>query len=301
MRVALPSLLVCVLGFLLGGFSFAACALAREPLGGEASLLGGPLMVPDAEALVGGQLAAAEESRLANPEAVAEREASRTKYEGLDAEQAAKLAGEAFPHIVDDPAGGPPQLPEGQRIVAYPTLSTAQLELPDHKHAVLESLSPIAIGTSPTTRVPINLNLRDAGSAFEPATPLVDVQIPQRLSEGVQLPGIGVSLTPVDGQGLPPAGSEGIVDGAVALFANTQTDTDTVVKPVTLGFEADTLLRSVESPEQLSFRLGLPPGSSLAQTQSGSGAVQVLDEGTVLAVVPPPSAQDAAGTMSPSR
>ena len=160
MRVALRSLLVCVLGVVLVGLSFAPGAIAQESPGGEISLeqslSGAPLVAPAAEPLLGGeQQQLAEEARHDNPEAVAEREASRTAFEGLDPAQAAKLARETFPHLVDDPAGGFSQLPAGQRIVSYPTPNTAQLELPDHKSAVLESLSPIAIETSSSTRVPI--------------------------------------------------------------------------------------------------------------------------------------------------
>ena len=108
----------------------------------------------------------------------------------------------------------------------------------------------------------------------------------------------GVSVTPVDGQGSALGGSEGMVDGAVVLYANTEKDADTVVKPTTFGFDADTLLRSIESPQQLFFRLGLPAGASLVQADGGS-VVQVVDEGAVLATVLPPRAEDAAGTSVP--
>ena len=92
---------------------------------------------------------------------------------------------------------------------------------------------------------------------------------------------------------------EGSLDGASVFFANTQTDTDTVVKPSTFGFSVDTLLRSGKSPEQLSFRVGLPAGASLVQASDGSGAVEVVKEGVALAQMPAPSARDAAGSYVP--
>jgi hypothetical protein len=49
-----------------------------------------------------------------------------------------------------------------------------------------------------------------------------------------------VSLTPLGAQGVSLGGSEGAVDGASVLYANTQTDADTLVKPTTSGFEMDT-------------------------------------------------------------
>ncbi len=240
-----------------------------------------------------------EKAKLANPEAITIREESRTKYEGLSSEQAAKLAGEAFPAVIDEPAGGPPKLPEGQHITAFPAGNVASVDLGEGKHGVVESLEPMAVEGSSGQRVPIDLSLSEAGGAFHPTTPLVSVTIPKQLGEGVQIPAVGVSLTPVNEQGSSLTGAEGVADGATVFYGSTQTDTDTVIKPVTLGFEADTVLRSVESPEQLLFRVGLPVGASLVQPGNGSGPVQVIDEGTVLAVVMSPSARDAAGTTVP--
>jgi len=302
MRVALRSLLVCVLGVVLVGSSFATGASGAESLGGEGSaeapVLSNQLVVGAAEPLLGSeQQQLAEEARRDNPEAVMAREASQTMFEGLGAEQAAKLASEVFSRIVEDPAGGPPQLPAGQQIVAYPTSNTARLELANHKSAVLESLSPIAIETSPSTRVPIDLSLSEATGKFLPARSLVGVDIPKRLAEGISLTDQEVSLTPVDEQGQPLGGSEGSLLGASVLYANTQTDTDTLVKPTTTGFDVDALLRSVQSPEQLRFRVGMPAGADLVS--DGQGGARVVVEGQPIASILSPSAQDAAETPVP--
>jgi sugar lactone lactonase YvrE len=241
----------------------------------------------------------AEEARRNDPVAVAQREESRTKFENLDTEQAAKLASEAFPVVVDEQAGGLPRLPAGESVTGYPTDHAARVDLPGGGRGVVESLEPIAVETSPGQRAPVDLGLGDVGGAFEPRTPVVGVRLPKRLGEGVLVSGVGVSLTPVDGQGAVLGGSEGGVDGSVVLYANTQTDTDTVAKPTTLGFEVLSFLRSVESPQQLSFRVGLPQGASLVPVSDGSGAVRVVDEGTVLGTVLAPSARDAAGMLVP--
>jgi hypothetical protein len=175
------------------------------------------------------------------------REASRTKFENLNTEQAGKVAGEAFPGLVNTPAGGPPRLPTGQKIVGFPSDSIAQVDLGGGKRGVIEATEPMAVQSSSGQRTPIDLSLSQVGNVFEPATPAVGVSIPQRLSAGVQLPVLNVSLTPVDAHGSPLGGSEGALTGAGVMYANTQTDSDTLVKPTTGGFEADTLLRSVES------------------------------------------------------
>ncbi len=194
-----------VMGFVLCGLaSLAVCA----PSAGaeESSALGGtggaplesPLVVPEAQSLLGGQsVAAAEEASLASQEAVAARSASATAYEGLNAEQAAKLAEEAFPGLIDHPAGGPPQLPEGQTITGFVGADAAQVA-GGGKHEVIESTVPMAVHSSSSGQwVAVNLGMIEAGGGFQPATPVVGVQIPKRLGEGVRLPGVGVSLTPV--------------------------------------------------------------------------------------------------------
>ncbi|MGD1056428.1 MAG: hypothetical protein ABR992_03350 [Solirubrobacteraceae bacterium] len=283
-------------GSLVGGSS------SKGPQTGAAadasSSLAGSLVTSGSPA-EGEELQAGEEAKLASPEAVAVREASRTRFENLNTEQAAKVAGEAFPTMIDDPAGGPPKLPAGQSITRFPADNVASTDLGEGKRGLIESTQPMAIETSSGHRTPIDLGLSDAGSVFEPKTPMVSVQIPKRLSNGVQLPALGVSLTPVDAPGVSLGGSEGAMDGASVFYANTQTDTDTLVKPVTEGFEENTLLRSVESPDELYFRVGLPEGASLAQAGSGSRAVKVMDDGSVIALILPPGAVDAAGTSVP--
>ena len=276
-----------------------AAAAGLVSAGGSGALSGSPLVVPGAEPLMGEQSVLVEKARLANPEAVTIREESRTKFEGLNHEQAARADGEAFPAVVNESAGGPPELPAGQSIVGYTADNVAQVDLGEGGHGVIEATAPMAVETSPGTRVPIDLGLTEAGAGFEPKTPAVGVSIPKRLGESVRLGEGGVSLTPLDSQGVSLGGSEGAVDGASVFYANTQTDADTLVKPTAGGFEIDTLLRSIESPEQLSFRVGLPAGASLVSAKNGLGYVQVVDEGAVLATVLAPRAQDAEGTSVP--
>ncbi len=297
-------LLVCLLacgGGLACWSATAACAEGSLLPGQSGSpLTANPLIIPGGQILEEGQQAlSVEEARRSSPEAVAEREASRTKFEGLDTEQAAKAAGEAFPGLVNRPEGGPPPLPAGQKLTGFAGANVAQVDLGGGKRGVIESTEPMAVETSSGHLTPIDLGLTEAGAVFQPSRPLVEVQLPKRLGDGAQLPQIGVSLTPVDEQGSPLAGAEGMVDGVSVFYANTQTDSDTVLKPTTAGLEAETLLRSVESPQQLYFRVGLPEGASLVQAESGSGAVEIMDEGAAIALIAPPGATDAAGTPVP--
>ena len=96
----------------------------------SSSLVGDPLVAQGVQSLDGGQQSQnAVEVQRSNPEAVAERESSRTKFEGLDTEQATKLAGEDFPGVVDRAAGGPPPLPVGQKVLGFAEPDVAELIL----------------------------------------------------------------------------------------------------------------------------------------------------------------------------
>ena len=112
------------------------------------------------------------------------------EFEGLETEQAANLASEAFPVVVDEQAGGSPRLPVGESVTGYPT-DKRRIEFPGYTW-VVESLAPIAVETSSGQRVPVDSWLSDVGGAFEPKTPVAGVRVPKKLGEGVSVPGVGV-------------------------------------------------------------------------------------------------------------
>ena len=256
-----------------------------------------PLVVPGVQALDGGQQAQAQrQASLANPEAIAARKLSRTEYAHLDGAQAASLALQAFPEAIGQVVDPAPQLQAGQSIVGYPSDNAAQIDLGAGKRSVVNSTVPLAAVGPSGQRVPLDLGLSKTGSGFAPTAAAVGVQIPKRLGDGVALSELGVSLTPVDGEGSPLGGAEGVIDGASVFYANTQTSVDTAVKPLPSGFDEQTLLRSAETTE-LFFRVGLPEGARLAQ--EADGAVRVMDHGGVLAWIAALSARDAAGVAVP--
>jgi RHS repeat-associated protein len=299
-RSVMFGLLCCVVG--VGAFSTTVSQGAFSPAGGESGALTGgtvltdALVIPGVDTLDEGRQSADRQraSRL-DPGAIAGRIASQTAFEGLGAAAAVRLAHGAFPEVIDRPAGGPPRLPAGQRIVRYLNDHAAQVDLGSGKRAVLDSLTPIATRVAGGKHAPIDLRLSDAGSVFLPARSAVGVRIPKSLGSGVELLDSGVSLTPVDRAGSALSGA-GVLDHQAVMYANTQTDADTVVKPTSTGFETYMLLRSVNSPQELSFRVGLPQGARLTQAKHGPGAVQVKVAGDTVASVLAPVAHDAAGT-----
>jgi RHS repeat-associated protein len=245
------------------------------------------------------QSKAEHQAALANPEAVASRAASRAAFGHLDAARARQVVAAAFPQIVNETAGGPPSLPTGQHITGYPTANAASIDLGAGRHGVVVSSEPMAIETASGRHAPIVLGLVDAGAALHPASPAVSTTIPRVLAKGVSITGMaGVQTTLVPlGEDGAPAMRSGTIAGDAVVYANTQTDTDTLAKPTLAGVDLDTVLRSARSPEQLAFRIGLPSGARLIQRRHSYLAVVLA--GRVLAIVHPPVAVDAAGTSVP--
>ncbi len=304
MKAAIRLLAVCI-GFCLTTLVVAvptSLADASPSLeGSDNPVLGGALEVPGGQLLLGSEGAHdAEEARRSNPEAVFARQESQTKYDGLGAHAASRLAGEMFPGVVHHPTVPLSQLPEGQHVTDIIDAHAAQVSLARGGHAVVESMEPFAMKSSPEKWAPINLSVEEVGGAFRVAHPAVGIGIPKRLQNGVSLASSGVSLTPVDASGTAVSG-EGHVDGSVVFYGGVGvgSDVDEVVKPEASGFSEDAVLRSDASPSQLLYRVGLPEGASLIEAKDGSGAVDVVDDGTVIATVLAPYARDATGAVVP--
>jgi RHS repeat-associated protein len=260
----------------------------------SASSLDAPAL-PGFDGLAGApQTEIAEQVRRADPAAVASRSASRHAFSGLDATAAADLARQAFPDVlaVDSPSDSA-MLEPGQRITHYLSENAASLDLGHGKHGVLESSAPIAARASNGRAVPIDLHLRHTSGGYEPSVAASRVLLHSHAGAGVTLAATGLSIAPA----LSDAGPAGVLDGGGVLYANTQTDADTLLKPVAQGVAVDGVLRSAASPEQLSFAVSGPGGVRLSQRRSGPVSVSL--DGDAVATVLPPSAHDAAGTDVP--
>jgi hypothetical protein len=280
-----------------------AGASQASSFGGRSGMspLSEALVVPGVESLDGGQeVAAVEEASLDAPRAVTERERSQTKFEHQSVRQAERTAFEAFPAIIDAPAGGMVPLGPGEKLAGFESADAARLDLSGGEHAMVVSANPIAVRGASGRWAPLNLHLHALAGSYAADEPSVAVALPKRLQEGARLPTLGVSLTPVDSIGTPLRGAEGVANGTSVFFANTQSDSDTVLKPTPRGLDASTILRSPASPQTLQFRIGLPHGARLAQPAKG-GPITVLRGSTPLGVVLTPTAEDAAGTPVPVR
>jgi len=137
----------------------------------------------------------------------------------------------------------------------------------------------------------VDLSLVDSGSALESVNPLVPVQIPSDLGEGIALPEAGIEFELEDAPSRSPS-----VVADTAVYPNVATDTDLVVAPAPNGFETMTAFRTAEAPTSQSFKLNLPSGSELRQVDEGA-AVYTGDQ--KVAEVHSPTALDASGAAVP--
>lgn len=295
----------CVAGLALSAsLALSSDGAQRLPAGSSSAVLPWPLaegllMVPELQNLNGGQqLSDQAQANKLDPSAVLARGHSRAAFGHLGSVAAARVAREELPSVIAAVPIGLPQVPAGGRVERYLSGNSARISLPGGKRAMAVSMGPIATRNDSGAYHPLDLGLREQGGSFVAAKPAVAVRIPKTLATGIKMLSSGISLTPVGPSGKSLQGSGSLTQAAV-LYANTQDDTDTAVKATPSGFETDTLLRSVDSPERFSFHMGLPRGATVSPIFGGAGAARVVVDGETVAIVAAPTAQDAEGTVVP--
>ena len=202
--------------------------------------------------------------------------------------------------LLTSPAWGPPRLPQGVRFDGYLGDSAERLTLADGRRVVADSSLPIVTRSASGRVTPVDLSLVADAQGWAPANAVDPVQIPRQLASGVLLTRSGITVVPVDAEGAPLSGDPAVESGAAVTFPNTQTDTDTVIKPIGAGVETAAVLRSAASPQTLYYSLELPSGDLLGASSSLLGGYDVYDlAGKPVAAVLPPTATDAAGNAVP--
>lgn len=270
-RLVLCSLLCVCLGGWLAGASEAfpgVVAGQEEPSGVPSLLLGSPFQAAPVLA----------------PQQVAADEASRSAFEGLGPEAAVSLAKQDF--NIQQPVWTTPGTEEGGHLESYLGENAAVEKLPGGQHVVVSSTVPLRTGGAP-----VSLALRtDGEEGYVPENPLVPVVISKDAHTGIAFP-LGISTAPVSAAS---SGSPAVAGNGV-MFANVAQDADLIEEPLPYGAGVSWQLRSQRSPEEESLRFTLPPGAALQTSKTISGGAEVSEEGKTVVLIPPASAQDAAG------
>ncbi|MGN6217554.1 MAG: NHL repeat-containing protein, partial [Solirubrobacterales bacterium] len=223
-----------------------------------------------------------------NPQAAAE-----LPHTELDRGEAEELLTSVFPSALEEPAGifnGELEVEEFHSdhvaVVAPPS--------PGAQPGLLSSLLPLRTEDAEGEKEAVNLELEHSEGEVDPTNPLVEVQIPAELGEGITLPesNVGIDLTGTTGER-----SASVVEGSATFYPNVALDTDLAVAPTPTGVETFTQLRSAEAPQSQTYHLSLPAGARLTASQDGGAEIVRGEE--VLVAVPPPSAIDAEGNDVP--
>ena len=295
-RIALPpTLLTAVIALTVPGISFSADE-ERRPVGPGPEAFDDPRA--EAEIAAASDRQAAAVAARSEPEAVAERERSRTAYEDLSSGEAKAVARTEFPEFLLAPRIEPLELAPSTELVRYLGTSSALIETTGGGPAgrtLLESTLPLRNANESGDLRPLDGELADRGAHLEPRNAPVEAQLPEHLVDGIELPELGVALAPKDAD---PAAAVEVVGGDKGFYANSATDTDFLLSPTELGAEAAFVLRSQRSPERHVISLELPAGATLELARDGFGA-RVVSDGATIATITPPLAFDAEGTYVP--
>lgn len=159
---------------------------------------------------------------------------------------------------------------------------------------LLESSVPLRTEAASGEQETVDLGLEHAEGQLKQANPIVEVDVPQELGEGVDLPEPGVQI---ELAGAPDERVASTADKSVAFYPNVAKDTDFAVAPTPTGVETLTQLRSSAAPHWQTLNLSLPAGADLHATKNG-GAEVTRDEETLVGIAPP-TAIDANGAKVP--
>lgn len=239
------------------------------------------------------------ERELEDPRFVAEREASRHRFADAGAGEIEEVLrskfGEALSELNADPGRALTKarldhaLGEGAAVVSSKGRTT-----------LVEGPMPIEVANDEGDIKKVDLGLEGSPEGFEPENPIVETVIGKTAEDGVELGGeagqasLGIVQDEAEGSVGRHFGEQNILFPEIAEGA----ETDELVSPTAEGVELFDLLRSVESPETIRYRLDLPAGASVKALPGGAAEVMAAD-GSAIAVIPKPNAVDAQGTYVP--
>ena len=231
---------------------------------------------------------------LESPEAIRQREESRTAFDGLSTAEAEGVLGSAFQEMLKQLDGDPARALSDFQIEEVVSENGALVANRQGGSELVESPIPIRSQVPGEEGKPVDLALKESEGGFESKTPSTEIRLPASLGGQIEVSEeLAISSLPGDTE--VSATRFGDKD---LFFANAETDTDTFLAPLARSVEVFQQLRSPKSPEQFRYGLTLPKGTELRA--DGQGGAEVVDrEGKRFASIPAPLATDAQGTDVP--
>jgi len=179
------------------------------------------------------------------PAARGRRAAGRFDLSGLDDGQAVEATRRSQPGLFSAPAWGA-GLSQAQHVTGFLGDFVARVQAPGGRRGLVVSTVPLRSSLGGQGERPVDLSLRDQGSGFAPVNPVVATVIPKHSSDEVQVGQIGLRL--------PSSGSHAArLTGGKVVYPNVLRDTDSTVTAIPGGIEEFSVLRSPNSPVELSW------------------------------------------------
>lgn len=227
------------------------------------------------------------------PEAESRRRASRDAYTDLSAVEALAIARSKFGSLINTPLSRPPAL-GNDRILDYPTDTSALLDLGNGKRGLVVASEPLTAGSG-HDKAPVDLDLEQRGADFAPSNPAVPVQLGATARRGFRLSRTGLGLIPIVDND-----KSATRVGDKLFYGNAYDgDADLLAAPTTGGFQVFAQLRSADSPEVLRYEIDAPAGAQASLTgvaeHPETRAVEVRDGDELVGHIASPSAVDAEG------
>jgi hypothetical protein len=270
---------------------FFAATFASLALGNEET---GPVSVVPADVDSMSELATASESGKVDLPSTDPQVAEELPHSDLNRSEAEELLEGVFGDGMEDPALPYDELDVEEFRSDY--VAVVAPPAPEGDAGLLSSLLPLRAETESGDKELVDLSLERSGDHFEPDNPLVDVEVPDDLAEGITIPGSGITISIGTGE---TDRSASAFNEASVFFPNVRPDSDFMVSAVPTGIETFTHLRSPDAPRSEVFELSLPSGARLESTGVG-GARVVSSEGVQLLTISAPAAIDAAGDEVPA-
>src|SRR6478672_7243391 len=139
---------------------------------------------------------------LSSPEALGQREASRSAYANLSAAEAQTLLLEAFPAQIQGLNADPARVLSGLEIEKVLGTYGARISTAEGESAIVESPVPVESDLGGEGKEPVYLALARSGEDFLPKNPLTAIELPASAEGSIHLQGeVRVELPASDDRG----------------------------------------------------------------------------------------------------
>jgi Concanavalin A-like lectin/glucanases superfamily len=277
-------------------------AVGQDPSQGEgtasdtdrsSALPPGPLAPPDPSGLPH----ETSQSKAEEPATEAEQHSSETAYADESTAESRQLLKQAFSDELANLDQEPGRALEPSDYEKFFSDTVARIKLPGEEGTqLLVSSSSLRDENEEGAQRPIDLGIEREAGHFEAENPLVNVSMPGDAGGQLSLQGARVGIR-LESSGATAAPG-GALEGDKVFYHEAAPDTDLMFAPKTQGAEILAQLRSIDSPERLSFHVELPHGAGLRKT--GEQDLEIARAGERLALISNPSAVDADGEDVPT-